>query len=290
MISQTCQLARYLEIKIITSREFELLAPVHLNIVCFRYRGEDANRLNAAIVADLHEAGIAAPSTTTIGQKLAIRAAIFNHRTQPPGYRCIARCGGQVWRPGPCNPGGHNHQSCTHEFPCPPIEAFELGHDLPVPIGLPTLAKLAFDGFDLAPTWNALVDRVTDAPDDAAAILDLSTIAMLQDRREDRIVLQFEALKTWRLFRQPPARATAAPLRLLAFMATGDFMANIPIEFLLANWNVQLDMFVPSYRVCRCPIQFQFTMWRLWRWPNPTKISLCFANSRMSCAPGLLPS
>ena len=34
------------------------------------------------IVADLQESGIAAPSTTTIGGKFAIRAAFVNHRTQ----------------------------------------------------------------------------------------------------------------------------------------------------------------------------------------------------------------
>ncbi len=82
MISRTCQLARYLEIKIVTTRELELLAPVSLNIVCFRYRGADPDRLNAKIVADLHESGIAAPSTTIIGNRLAIRAAIVNHRTE----------------------------------------------------------------------------------------------------------------------------------------------------------------------------------------------------------------
>ena len=38
--------------------------------------------LNAAIVADLQEAGIAAPSTTVIDGRLAIRAALVNHRTQ----------------------------------------------------------------------------------------------------------------------------------------------------------------------------------------------------------------
>ena len=83
MISRTCELARYLEIKIATSRELELLAPVSLNIVCFRYRGDDPDRLNARIVADLHESGIAVPSTTIIGNRLAIRAAIVNHRTEP---------------------------------------------------------------------------------------------------------------------------------------------------------------------------------------------------------------
>jgi len=83
MISRSCELARYLEIKIATLDELELLAPVSLNIVCFRYRGDDADRLNAKIVADLHESGIAAPSTTIIDGCLAIRAAIVNHRTEP---------------------------------------------------------------------------------------------------------------------------------------------------------------------------------------------------------------
>jgi hypothetical protein len=124
----------------------------------------------------------------------------------------------------------------------PKPEILEQGHHIPVPIGLPTLAKLAFDGIDLAPTWNAFVHRVIDVPDDAAAFLDLSTIAQLQGRREQRIALQSEALKLRRLYRQLPARSAAEPLRLLAFMAPGDFMANLPVEFLLANTNVQIDM------------------------------------------------
>jgi glutamate/tyrosine decarboxylase-like PLP-dependent enzyme len=81
VISRTCSLARYLEAQIAATPKLELLAPVALNIVCFRYRSADANRLNADIVTDLQESGIAAPSTTTIDGQLAIRAAIVNHRT-----------------------------------------------------------------------------------------------------------------------------------------------------------------------------------------------------------------
>jgi glutamate/tyrosine decarboxylase-like PLP-dependent enzyme len=82
VISRTCSLARYLESRIEEAAELELLAPVELNIVCFRYRaGDDAHRVNAQIVADLHEAGDVAPSTTVIDGRLAIRAAIVNHRT-----------------------------------------------------------------------------------------------------------------------------------------------------------------------------------------------------------------
>lgn len=60
----------------------ELLAPVNLNIVCFRYRADDA--VNREIVADIQVSGIAAPSGTTLDGKFAIRAAIVNHRTAEP--------------------------------------------------------------------------------------------------------------------------------------------------------------------------------------------------------------
>jgi glutamate/tyrosine decarboxylase-like PLP-dependent enzyme len=81
VISRTCALARDLESRVLATPELELLAPVALNIVCFRYRGEDPDHLNARIVIDLQESGIVAPSTTKIGDRLAIRAAIVNHRT-----------------------------------------------------------------------------------------------------------------------------------------------------------------------------------------------------------------
>ncbi len=80
-ISNTCALARYLAQQIEYNSELELLAPVSLNIVCFRYRCADSDRVNADIVVQLQESGIAAPSTTTINNHLAIRAAIVNHRT-----------------------------------------------------------------------------------------------------------------------------------------------------------------------------------------------------------------
>jgi glutamate/tyrosine decarboxylase-like PLP-dependent enzyme len=86
MIGRTCALARYLEARILAEPKLELLAPVELNIVCFRYRAANAdqvtiNKVNADIVIDIQESGIAAPSTTILDGRLAIRAAIVNHRT-----------------------------------------------------------------------------------------------------------------------------------------------------------------------------------------------------------------
>ncbi len=86
MISATCGLARYLAGRVEAQGDLELLAPVALNIVCFRHRGREGvnvNLLNAALVVALQESGIAAPSTTMIGEHLAIRCAFVNHRTLP---------------------------------------------------------------------------------------------------------------------------------------------------------------------------------------------------------------
>jgi aromatic-L-amino-acid decarboxylase len=81
VISRTCALARYLESKIAESAELELLAPVELNVVCFRYRSANPDRVTPRIVLDLQESGIVAPSSTVIEGRAAIRAAIVNHRT-----------------------------------------------------------------------------------------------------------------------------------------------------------------------------------------------------------------
>jgi aromatic-L-amino-acid/L-tryptophan decarboxylase len=81
MIERTCALARYMEAQISAEPNLELMAPVQLNIVCFRYRADDADKVNGEIVADIQESGISAPSTTVLDGRLAIRAAIVNHRT-----------------------------------------------------------------------------------------------------------------------------------------------------------------------------------------------------------------
>jgi len=66
--------------------DLALVAPVHTNIVCFRYDpgGLDTaglNALNQELLVRLHESGIAAPSYTTLGEIYCLRAAIANFRT-----------------------------------------------------------------------------------------------------------------------------------------------------------------------------------------------------------------
>jgi aromatic-L-amino-acid decarboxylase len=81
-MAANCALAQALAARVDAEPELERLAPVALNIVCFRYRRGASDALNAEIVADLQEAGQVAPSLTTVGGRKAIRAAIVNHRTR----------------------------------------------------------------------------------------------------------------------------------------------------------------------------------------------------------------
>jgi hypothetical protein len=115
-------------------------------------------------------------------------------------------------------------------------------HEPPVPIGLAALAGSAFAGGDLAPVGSRLIERVMADPQDAAALMDLSTILQLVGDRDAGMAWQAHALRVQRLYRRPPGRVSPDGIRVLAFLAPGDFMANTPLEFLLADTDVTLDM------------------------------------------------
>jgi len=86
-IEKTCRVAQDLGSLIEKSETFELYAPVGLNIVCFGLKEPADPDLNNKIVIDLQENGIAAPSSTILAGRPAIRAAIFNHRTTEEDMR-----------------------------------------------------------------------------------------------------------------------------------------------------------------------------------------------------------
>lgn len=86
-IARNCAQAAYLSDKVAADSRFELLAPARLNICCFRLRPDGLaetalDALNEEIVLRLQEGGIAAPSTTRLKGRLAIRINLTNHRTE----------------------------------------------------------------------------------------------------------------------------------------------------------------------------------------------------------------
>ena len=90
-IARSCDLGLALGALVEATPTLELMAPVQLNIVCFRYRCDDPDRVNAHIVADLQEAGRVAPSLTRIDGQVAIRAALFNHRTDQSDIEALVQ-------------------------------------------------------------------------------------------------------------------------------------------------------------------------------------------------------
>ncbi|MBI1398655.1 pyridoxal-dependent decarboxylase [Hyphomonas sp.] len=86
-IAVNCQQAAYLAAKVDADPRFQRMAPVPLNICCFRYLtpgldGPALDALNAEIVIRLQEEGLAAPSTTRLRGVSVIRVNLTNHRTQ----------------------------------------------------------------------------------------------------------------------------------------------------------------------------------------------------------------
>ncbi len=93
-IERNVEQARRLGEAIDADERLELLAPVGLNVVCFRYRpqgvGEAAlDAFNDELVVRVQESGIAVVSSTSIGGRRALRACFVNHRTTEDDLRVL---------------------------------------------------------------------------------------------------------------------------------------------------------------------------------------------------------
>ena len=94
-IGKNLDLARRLEQQISLHPELELLAPLELSAVCFRYEGdhansaEDQNQLNTALLKSIQQRGRVYLSNATLRGKFALRACITNHRTTEADVDCV---------------------------------------------------------------------------------------------------------------------------------------------------------------------------------------------------------
>jgi aromatic-L-amino-acid/L-tryptophan decarboxylase len=86
-IYKDLQLAQCLASSVERTAQFELLAPVTLSAVCFRYIGNgnlsemELNRLNKEILRRINERGRVYLSNAALRSKFCLRACIVNHRT-----------------------------------------------------------------------------------------------------------------------------------------------------------------------------------------------------------------
>jgi aromatic-L-amino-acid decarboxylase len=96
LIQQNIDQAQFLAGLIKPTPELELLAPVPLNIVCFRYLSNSLpdsslNDLNRELLLRLQESGVAVPSNTMLTGRYALRVAITNHRSKREDFNILVK-------------------------------------------------------------------------------------------------------------------------------------------------------------------------------------------------------
>ncbi|MGZ5006651.1 MAG: ATP-grasp domain-containing protein [Methylobacter sp.] len=107
-------------------------------------------------------------------------------------------------------------------------------------IGLAKLMRLAYSGSDLGPLGSQLIERA-ETETGGHALMDLSTVLQLRGNRDLALSMQAQAIQSQQIY-SPPTAAGPITIRLLAIMGPGDLMANTPVEFLLENSDVALDI------------------------------------------------
>lgn len=107
-------------------------------------------------------------------------------------------------------------------------------------IGLTKLMRMAHSDCDLAPLGSQLIKRA-ETDTSGHALMDLSTVLQLRGNRDLALTLQAQAIEIQQLY-SPPTATGSVNIRLLAIMGAGDLMSNTPLEFLLENSDVALDI------------------------------------------------
>ncbi|WP_223247379.1 RimK family alpha-L-glutamate ligase [Sulfuriferula sp. AH1] len=108
-------------------------------------------------------------------------------------------------------------------------------------IGLPSLMRMSLQGVDLAPLATDLIAYANAHPEAANVLMDLAVILQFKQNRELALQVQAEALKLQKVYRLP-FNGEQVRLRVLALVAPGDLMSNTPIEVLLEDTDVLLNL------------------------------------------------
>ncbi|XBS70769.1 hypothetical protein ABK905_06525 [Acerihabitans sp. KWT182] len=106
-------------------------------------------------------------------------------------------------------------------------------------LGLAPFLRMSIAGTDFTRLAEEMLAKAECYPDDAELWMNLSTVMMCLKQQKVGLVIQEQALAMQRVFRLPAARQPAK-LRLLMLMVPGDLSANMPLDCLLENSDVDL--------------------------------------------------
>jgi hypothetical protein len=111
----------------------------------------------------------------------------------------------------------------------------------PALLGKARLITLAFQQGNVEQLRQELLARAQNDASDVHAVLDLSMALLLSGQRDSGLALQLHAVQAQPLYHMP-ASVQPAAVRLLALVSRGDFLANTPLEFLVADSDVSLHI------------------------------------------------
>lgn len=106
-------------------------------------------------------------------------------------------------------------------------------------LGLAPFLRMSIAGTDFASLAQEMLAKAEHYPDDAELWMNLSTVMMCLKQQEVGLVIQAQALAIQRVFRLPAVQQPAK-LRLLMLMVPGDLSANMPLDCLLENSDIDL--------------------------------------------------
>ncbi|MCR9000410.1 ATP-grasp domain-containing protein [Rahnella perminowiae] len=106
-------------------------------------------------------------------------------------------------------------------------------------LGLAPFLRMSIAGEEWSDIAQVLITRAQQSPDDAVLWMNLSTVMLCLQRTELGLTIQNQALAMQQVYTLRAARQPAT-LRLLILMVPGTLSANVPLDCLLENSDIEL--------------------------------------------------
>jgi len=106
-------------------------------------------------------------------------------------------------------------------------------------LGLAPFLRMSIAGEEWSDIAQILITRAQQTPDDAVLWMNLSTVMLCLQRTELGLTIQNQALAMQQVYTLCPA-LQPAKLRLLMLMVPGTLSANVPLDCLLENSDIEL--------------------------------------------------